>query len=431
MVLCVRIYGLSPDFITYDMKSILYNLIFAIVFPIASVSCGGEKNYPDEPEPNEPARKRTVLLYAVASNDLYVNLVDDKEEMLFAAKDMDLDGLSMLVYEVKRYYNQELKRYEYPDPTLSEIVKDETGECRFEVVKTYDKSLYSTDPKRISEVIRDVAMERSADSYGLVLWSHGTGIDPSFSTHATKGGETCERYLPEMYSFGSDNNQDINPTYYDEIDIDELADAIPDGMFSFIWFDACYMSGIETIYELRNKCDYFVGYPTEVYIPGMPYHLTLPFFLRENPDLIGGAKAFFNYYAEYPSSVMRTATIAVVDMGKLERVADYCKLAYSKDRKVSSKGLLCYSRGRIGPFYDFGQYTKLMAEGNTDAPDVEEFNKAMSEFVIWSDATPRDFNYQPIDKEKYSGISCHLFDPASTTDKANYYKTLDWYKRVY
>lgn len=420
MVLCVRIYGLSPDFITYDMKSIISNLIFAMVFPIALVSCGEDP----APQPIEVGRKRTVLLYAVASNNLYSNLVDDKEEMLLAAKDMDLDGLSMLVYEVTKN----------SDPTLSEIVKDETGECRFEVIKTYDKNLYSTDPKRIAEVIGDVAMERSADSYGLVLWSHGTGIDPSFSTHgakATDNGGFYERHLPEMYSFGSDNNPDINPSYYDEIDIDELADAIPDGMFSFIWFDACYMSGIETIYELRNKCDYFVGYPTEVYTPGMPYNLTLPYFLRETPDLVEGAKAFFNYYAEYPSFSYRTATIAVVDMSKLEVVADYCKAAYLKDKKVSSNGLLCYSRGRIGPFYDFGQYTKLMTGNNADAPDVEEFNKAMSEFVIWSDATPRDFNYQPIDKEKYSGISCHLYDPASTTDKANYYRTLDWYKRVY
>lgn len=71
-----------------------------------------------------------------------------------------------------------------------------------------------------------------------------------------------------------------------------LADAIPDGVFDFIWFDACYMSGIETAYELRDKCDTFVAYPTEVYTPGMPYNLTIPYILKETPDLKSAASEF-------------------------------------------------------------------------------------------------------------------------------------------
>jgi len=419
-----KLFWISRQFLNYNikiMKSFFYNLTVTLIFSIVFGSCGDKNDSPDEPDSNEHARKRTVLVYAVASNNLYSNLLDDKEEMLLAAENMNLDGLSMLVYEVTRY----------GEPTLSEIVKSETGECEFEVIKTYDKSLYSTDPKRISQVFSDVATEREANSYGLVLWSHGTGLDPSFSTHATRGDGNRVDYLPGVFSFGSDNDKDKDSSYYDEIDIDELADAIPDGMFSFIWFDACYMSGIETIYELRSKCEYFVGYPTEVFTPGMPYHLTLPYILRENPDLVGGAKAFFNYYADYPSSNMQVATIAVVDMSKIERVADYCKRAYSQISNISTSGLLCYTRGKIGPFYDFGQYTRLRAGGNDDAPATAEFDNAMSELVVWCNATPTDFNYRPIDKEIYSGISCHLYDPSSSTDKANYYKTLDWFKRVY
>ena len=392
----------------------------SIILSLCVVSCGkSKKDEPDQPVGKK--NKQTVLLYAVASNNLYSNLIDDKEEILTAVNGMNLDGLSMLVYEVTRN----------GDPTLSEVVKGEDGNCEYKVIKTYDKSLYSTDPARITEVINDAVDAREAESYGLILWSHGTGIDPSFSTHGTKSSDSTVAYLPLMHSFGSDNDKDKNSSYYDEIDIDELADAIPDDLFSFIWFDACYMSGIETMYELREKCEYFVGYPTEVFTPGMPYQLTLPYILKEEPDLVGAAKAFFNFYAEYPSPSMQVATVAVVNMDEIEGVADYCKAAYNNDVVVSANGLLCYTRGRIGPFYDFGQYTESRAAGDESAPSIDAFRSAMGKFVVWSAATPSDFNYRPINKENYSGISCFLYNPSFSTDKMKYYRTLDWYKRVY
>ena len=272
-------------------------------------------------------------------------------------------------------------------------------------------------------MINDVKTAYDAKLYGLVLWSHGTGLDPFTSTRSSEEGGH-----PMLHSFGSDKDNDKGG--HDEINIDELADAIPDNLFNFIWFDACYMSGIETIYELRDKCRYFVGYPTEVFDSGMPYDLTLPYFLSEKPDLVEGAKAFFNYYANYSSSSMQVATVCVVDMEKLEGVADYCKAAYSEAPKPSTSGLLKYTRGSIGPFYDFGQYTKTMAANNKQAPGVEEFGARMGELVLFSAATEKDFNYNPIDPEKFSGISCHVFSDDGTK-KNEFYKTLDWYRRVY
>ncbi len=386
---------------------------------------------PDDPnKPDDPTGKnlkRTILLYAVASNDLYGNLLDDKKEILKAAESMNLDGLSMLVYEVIPKQNAGSA---YPDyPVLRELTR-KNGKCEFEIIKEYDKSLYSTDPDRIREVIEDVAEMRDADNFGLILWSHGTGIDPTGKTRSENSG-ILDIELPFMYSFGSDTDRDRNPNYKDRIDVDELADAIPDGMFDFIWFDACYMSGIETIYELRDKCDYFVGYPTEVFVPGMPYHLTTSFFLKENADLKGAAKAFFDYYNDYPTSDLKVATVAVADMNKIEKVADFCKEVYKDADVVSAKILQCYTRGSIGPFYDFGQYTRLKCESAGLTERIAEFNTLMDEFVIWKAATDVDFNYWPISKDNYSGISCHVFNPVATDKKTEFFKTLDWYKRVY
>lgn len=384
----------------------------AVGMSLLFYSCGGSDG-PDEPSgPN----KRTVLVYAVASNDLYGNLIDDKNEMLEAAGKMNMNGMSMIVYQITPYEN----------PKLLEIRRQPDGMYGFSTIAEYDKSLYSTDPRRISQVISDVARMCPAENYGLILWSHGTGMDPSFSTHSTRSEEVVAPFAGSgmVFSFGSDNDKDKNPNYYDKIDIDELADAIPGGMFDFIWFDACYMSGIEMAYELRDKCDYFVAYPTEVYRPGMPYHLTMPYFLRETPDLVGSANAFFDYY------VNDAATVAVMDMSKIEDVAEACKEVYPGSPAIQESGLLKYTTQRtIGPFYDFGQVTKEKALGKN--VDISTFNKAMSEFVIWKAATEYDFNFRPISQDNYSGISCHLFDPDSGSEKDDYFMTLDWYKRVW
>lgn len=388
--------------------------ITASVFSLLLTLTSCTNDSPDEPKQGENI-KSTVLLYAVASNNLYSNLIEDKEEILSAASRMDMTGLRMLVYQVTPY----------DEPALLEVKKQIDGTAVFETVKEYSKELYSTDPRRISEVIEDVRTNYKSNLYGLVLWSHGTGLDPFTSTRAD-----ADAFIPMLYSFGSDKDSDKNSLYSDQINIDELADAIPDNMFNFIWFDACYMSGIETIYELRDKCEYFVGYPTEVFTPGMPYDLTLPYFLAENPDLKGGAEKFFNYYANHSSSSYRVATVCVIDMDKLEPVADYCKVAYSGTYLYSNLGLQKYTRGSIGPFYDFGQYSRLMAANNESAPDIKYFEEALDGMVIYSAATDTDFNYYPINKENFSGVSCHLFfDDGSK--KSEFYKTLDWYKRVY
>lgn len=383
----------------------------AIMLGVTFSSC--EK---DSPVIKEKANiKTTVLLYAVASNNLYGNLIEDKNEILQAARKINLDELKMLVYQVTPNGS----------PSLLEVKRFKPDSCGYEVIREYDREFYSTDPRRISEVIDYVKSNYDSDLYGLVLWSHGTGLDPFVSTRSSEDGSH-----PMMHSFGSDKDPDKDASYSDQINIDELADAIPNNLFNYIWFDACYMSGIETIYELRNKCRYFVGYPTEVFTPGMPYHLTLPYILAETPNLIGGAETFFNFYAEYPRQDMQVATVCVVDMDELEGVADYCKMAYSGNSAPSASGLLKYTRGSIGPFYDFVQYTRLMAYNNPDCPAIEEFEGSLSKFILYSAATELDFNYRPIDIDNFSGISCHLFVD-DDSKKSKFYKTLDWYKRVY
>ena len=117
--------------------------------------------------------KKTVLLYAVASNNLNENILSDKSEILKAAESLNLEGVSMLVYQVTLDHSV--------PPTLRSLRRKKDGSPKFEILKEYDRKLYSTDPERLSQVVEDVANLRKADSYGLIFWGHGSGFDPEFS----------------------------------------------------------------------------------------------------------------------------------------------------------------------------------------------------------------------------------------------------------
>ena len=372
---------------------------------LCMTACKENGNEPDNP----PAmnRKMTVLIYAVVSD---LNIEADKKEMIKVAPELDLTNCNLLLYQVKQRGEPQMLR-----------LAEENGEYIFKEVKTYDRSLYSTDPRRITEVIDDAFELSPSEKYGLVFWSHGTGWSPKFSNHGT----------PMQYAFGADKDIERDPSYTDYTDLDELADAIPDHTFSYIWFDVCYMSGIEVLYQLRDKCDYMIASPTEDAGNGMPYDLCLPYLLTPQPDCVEAAREHFAYYEEGRDSDWNVATIAVCCMSEIEPVASYCRSAYADATVPSSLGLQVYSRGNNGPFYDFGQYTERMAATSASAPDYSEFQRAMDAFVIYKAATARDFAGRPIDQEHYSGVSCNLYNPIDKDNATEYYRTLDWYRRVY
>lgn len=362
----------------------------------AIVSCG--KDEPDIPDVEET--EHTLLVYAVASNNLYSYFRSDSLEMIKAAAEIDLSKVSLLLYKCTPSG--------YPE--LLKLAVDDDGEPCFRSLRRYDRETFSTDPVRISEVIGDASRFAPGKINGLVLWSHGTGWAPDFDDHCLPGAS---------YSFGADKVGG----YTDHIDIDELSAAIPDCFYDYIWFDACYMSGIEMIYQLRNKCDTFVGYPTEIWSAGNPYHLTLPYIMRAEPLLTDAAKILFDYY----NNAQNAVSVAVVDMSVIEEVADVCSDIYLAGQPADGR-MQDYARRPHGPFYDFGQYTKLKASGNAEA--LARFESAMARMIVYKSVSDYDFNNRPVNVSEYSGISCHLY--TGPDSKRNiYYSGLDWSKRVY
>ena len=386
----------------------IFGLLAACFLALNFVSCSNDPS--DSPFVGDD-KESTVLIYAVATNSLSSNLVSDKMEMLQAASNIDLSKNNVLIFETKYQTLSDGSRSS--DINLIKLTKSNQG-VGWEMVKDYNDGVDPLQPSRITEVINYVIDNFDAKSRGLIFWSHSTGSQPFV---ATRSSDTM------AYSFGQDKTTTL--PIYEQINVDDLADAIPSGIFDFIWFDSCYMSNIETAYEFRNKCNTYVGYATEVLANGLPYDLVLPFIVGENPDLTLAAETFFNYYSK------NIATIAVLDMTKIEDFAAECSVYLNEGLSPSSISLMDYSRDGIGPFYDLGDYVKSMAELAEIELTDEEWDEILNRFVIYKAATTKNFSGITIDQSRYSGISTHLYKFNIDSLAESYYKSLDWFKEVF
>ena len=381
----------------------------------ALLLCGcDEKEAPDLPTDKTSGKDCAVLLYAVASNNLASSLFSDLSEIKTAASEIDLKANSFYVYFLT---NKET-------PALYKLTRDHDGSADFTYtqIKDYDRSRFSTDPRRIAEVIGEFkSLSDKAATHGIIFWSHGTGWTPDFSTHEPSADSDSGVTSNQKRSFGWDQLSDD----IDHCDIIELADAIPADLFDFIWFDCCYMSGIELAYQLRDKTRWLVAYPTEVWSDGMPYDLTLPMILRRKPDLTGAAEAFASYYLDKEMAV----TIGVCDLDKIEKVAELAEKCV-KGVRPPRYSFHNFGRSGIGPFFDFGDYTRQWGAGYDGEWSVADFDAALDCLVVYKAASAKDFSGKNIDPEKFSGLTVHYFDDL-WDDPSNYYMQLDWFKRVY
>ena len=410
------------------MKNYIYSF-FALVFLIMA---GCSKN--EEPAQTNEKIVTSILLYAVASNNLSYSFYQDIDELKEGLKKCNLNSVEFYVYSVT--HNNDAV------PALSKAKIDSQGNVVFDIIKTYDREDESTSIKRISTVIEDYRDLTSATKHGLILWSHATAWAPApkinkiVSADSRKGRSISHDMSGSLGNFGSVDPTEIlwwGQDNYNGVssycDLSDLAKALPDNQFDFIWFDCCYMSSVEVIYELRNKAEMFVAYPTEVLAEGAPYAIITPYIASESPDLISAAQNMSQYYL----NGNKVFTIAVIDPKAIENVAEIASQVAAL-KPMPASDLLKYSRGGYY-FYDFTQFI-TSKENFNDIIDLKTFESAMNDLIIYKNCGNALFSGEQIDKNNFSGISTgyldNLKDLSATSDSALiYYQTLEWFKRVY
>lgn len=403
-------------------QSVLTKAVAALVCIVLLIGCSNsEPNSDPDPFPDwdKPTQEveRTLLIYSVAANNLIDDLRKDTVEMVAAGPNIAGLGKTnrVLLYFAPRT----------GVATLSELTTA-SGKSQFKVLKNYSKDMTSVDPARIRQVWEDVRYYRPARNYDMILESHGTGWKPDFNTHGSSTPRSVDNDFPVYYSFGSDQSNGFT----DSIDIDELVTAFDDGQLGFLWFDACFMAGIETEYQFRKKADYFIGYVTEIWGEGLAYDQILPYLVQPEPDLIGAATSMFEGFnsRNYPAS------ISITDMSKLPTLAAATRPLVSLEELPYALWIQNYERFNLGPFYDFGQYVSLSAETlQASEADIASFNDALNSAVVFKRITTKSFPTQPdFDTTVYSGLNTHIPGLSTSSSKTEeYWRRLDWAIDVY
>lgn len=354
----------------------------------------------DEPKPTPI---RTILVYFISNNSLDSYAYSDIEEMIAGATKESLNGGNLIVLHAPRNGEPELLQ-----------IKEENGKTNKFHIRDY-AGLDPINPSEMKKIMQDVVNLYPAESYGLVLWSHGTAWLPS-------------DYQQMMKAFGQDGSN--------WMEIDELAQGLPDNLFEFILFDACYMASIECVYELRHKANYILASPTETMGDGWPYSDMIPLLFTDNLQLELIGQTFYDYYNQREGS-WRTATVSLTQTAALDELVNIVREILA-DKKESDLFAIDYSQMQrleflprtTGLLYDFKDFIHQLA---TDE-QYSRFSQALENAIIYEAHTPKAyFSYL---NDSYPIKQCcglNVYVPQSNQSQLfDWYKNrVNWYKAVY
>lgn len=345
-------------------------------------------------------RPKTVLLYMVANN----NLSYDAENSISRLQNgyIPAEEGNLLVY----------KHCAGMDPVLLHIKKGEEGTVVADTAYRFPPRVSATK-SALTQALNVTQALFPADSYGLILWSHGTGWIPPLASSSSAAQEQRSGSCPER-TFGLDGKV--------ELEIRDLAQAIPYKL-SFMLMDACFMGGIETAYEVKDSVDYYIGSPAEILTESFPYHKIMQHIFKSTPDYAAVCREYYDYY-NAKSGSERSATVALMDCSKLAEVAEVAKRVFDQyGERIASLDLSLlqpYFRGSNSKyFYDLKDLVDAIADASLSA----EFAAALERAVPYKAATPY-FIELPI--RRFCGVSTYVPGNPADTKLADYYKQYKW-----
>ena len=362
----------------------------------------------EKDEPKEETR-RTIIMYLISTNSLSTSIASDITEIEESIRLLnDMNNCRLLVYHVS--YSQA--------PYLFEIKKVK-GRIERVTIKTYTDDVRSTTIERMTEVITDAIKTAPAKEYGLVLGSHASG------------------WASSLVARSNITPRDFGEDYSNTMKLDELAEAIPNNTFNFIYADACFMGGVEVAYELKDDAKYFIGSTTEIPKDGMDYANNISCFFADDLELSIVCDNTYQKYNQKTGSA-RTCTISLIDCSMLNDLALICMSMNAIGEGTMDYSILqVYKESSPYLFYDFKQYYNTFEpKADEDGAKLDalkaELNDMLNKTILYKAATPSIFNRLNIDSEKYSGLSTYVLGSTSPDGvNENYYKTLSWYQDVF
>lgn len=372
------------------------------------VSCSHDSDYTNVDEPAD----RVVLVYMVAENSLSgsdrFDYADIKE--MLSGTSYIPKGDHLIVY----LDNTNL-------PALYDIDRktDASSYYYLEPVKQWQEDVNSASPEMLDEVLSYVYKHYPAESYGLVMWSHGSGWIANHQNYTSAPAHSDSPARKSKTSFGIDNELNTSSNKGAKMEVWDMAKVLKQyDRLQFVFFDACFMQCIEVAYELRDAAPYIIGSPAEIPAPGAHYGRIMSSLFKHdfNPDDL--TSAYFNYYNQDNWESTYGVLLSAIKTSELDAFADVmANIFRSHDvNELNLMNTLNYLdfdfvgvRNGLPDFYDI---KGVMQNALSDA-EYQEWLAAFNKVVVSSYASNTWYTiYEkrdiPVDHDQYSGVSVFL-----------------------
>ena len=206
------------------------------------------------------------------------------------------------------------------------------------------------------------------------------------------------------------------------------------------------MQSVEVAYELRDCCDYYIGFPAENPGPGAAYDRMFPFIFQKGAAVEMAIGTFAAYDEIYTGKIgsnsnwtMGTA-IDVLKSSELENLAAATANALSgvtADREVLRSSVFDYDQRKVGSSYYVGYYdfVEMMEKLVVDEVALDEWKQAYdAASVCWKKTLMiYSMSVGMFSMKRANGVSHYI--PSTATSAAAQaanaaYRSTLWYSAV-
>lgn len=427
----------------FRMPAILAACLFGLTSCIFIYHEPKERDLPD-PE----VFGRVNILYSAGHNNLSSYLLEDIKELAqssCAIMDHPNDALIVFSHSTDYRYN----------PTEPKIIRVRPGKGKivYDTLLSMPSQTISANADVLNEVLTYIRDRFPAEEYNMVFSSHCSGYLPEGyllnsaalereyaggSLSAPQRSASPVAYPlpgpvqgPLTKGIGADYAGSSSASY--EMSLTDFAQAIPMKLNAVI-FDACFMGGIETAYELKEKCNYLIASQTEILADGMDYNSMGKRLFGNGNDLVGLAEDYFTHYENKTSPDERSATISMIDCTKLEPLAEICNEIFTihGTPDIDYRNVQRYYRTGLGHYHGFYDFRDIIEEYGCSREYMERIDNAIRDCIVYKAATKSFLSsWGGFEVVSHSGLSMYL--PAHKGAYGNaylnaHYKEFAWNK---
>ena len=251
-------------------------------------------------------------------------------------------------------------------------------------LKEYEGASYAS-AEGIADIMNEVKTKASALNYALIVGVHGCGwtyasdwskypdyARPSVTrpSDSALNGYSATGYSATGISsfsgiqFGPDPNAPLTRFFgsvslaENAMDISTLAEGIRESglKMQYILFDACYMSNIETAYELKDVTNYMIASGSEIMAAGLPYRSMWSYLNSSTPNYSSIVSTSVNFYKNSSAPFCNLAAIDCRQVEKLAGVMKDINAEYQLSASVSLDSIQHLDGFRPNLFYDLETY---------------------------------------------------------------------------